>query len=100
MRVAEENSKKAEARRIAKADIKPELFLQSEEEMLRRFRKAIIASNKNSRPKKNRDQSNKKQSSDGFTSIPPVSRLSQKSRAQSNAAPENAEHFEASEYVQ
>lgn len=98
-RVAEETAKKAEMRRQAKADIKPEQFLQSEEEMLRRFKQAIIASNQNSRPKKSREASNPKQnrSPNGFTSIPPESRLSAKSK--SSNAPANAEHVPSTEYV-
>lgn len=71
-RQAEEIAIKKEAKKVATADIKPEQFLASEEEMLRRFRLALAASNKKSQPKK-MNQNTEKNS--GFDNLPQSSRM-------------------------
>lgn len=53
-----EQKKKDEAKKAAKVEIKPERFLSSEEEMLRRFRVALAASNQTNAPKKDRKYAN------------------------------------------
>ena len=71
-RQAEEIAIKKEAKKAATADIKPEQFLASEEEMLRRFRLALAASNKKSQPKK---MSQNIENNSGFDNLPQSSRM-------------------------
>lgn len=69
-RQAEAVAKRQEEKKIATADIKPEQFLASEEEMLRRFRLALAASNKKTQPKQD--------TGSAFNSIPQSSRTEYK----------------------